>query len=114
MNHMSAAQRTFLILTAGAVGMAVLLALLPAAGQDQMWCDRLQHAYMVEDLNRWHPALLLVERCEDPAVHCQILEGRHDNLRAFFLRDPAFAAIFAHYRYQRSAGAYDAYVRAGN
>jgi hypothetical protein len=76
--------------------------------------DRTQHAYMVEDLTRWQPQLLLVERCQDPAVHCQVLEDRHDDLLAFFLRDPAFAAIFAHYRYQRSAGPYDAYVRAGN
>ncbi len=76
--------------------------------------DRVQHAYMVEDLTRWQPALLLVERCQDPAVQCQVLEERHDNLLAFFLRDPAFAAIFSHYRYRRSAGAYDAYVRAGN
>jgi hypothetical protein len=76
--------------------------------------DRLQHQFMVEDLNRWHPQLILVERCQDPAVHCQVLENRHDNLLAWFERDPAFAAIFAHYRLIRSAGAYDAYTLNGS
>jgi hypothetical protein len=72
--------------------------------------DRLQHRFMVEDLTRWHPALILVERCQDPQVHCQVLEDRHDDLLAFFLRDPAFAAIFAHYRFLRSSGPFDAYA----
>jgi hypothetical protein len=72
--------------------------------------DRLQHLYMVEDLTRWHPLLILVERCQDPNVYCQVLEDRHDNLLAWFLRDPAFAQIFAHYQLQRSSGPYEAYV----
>jgi len=72
--------------------------------------DRIQHEFMVEDLNRWHPQLILVERCQDPAVHCQVLENRHDNLLAYFERDPAFAAIFAHYHLTRTAGPYDAYT----
>ncbi len=72
--------------------------------------DRLQQAYMLQDLNRWHPALILVERCQDPAVHCQVLEDRHDDLLAFFLRDPAFAAIFARYHLLRRSGPYDAYI----
>lgn len=72
--------------------------------------DRLQHRFMVEDLERWHPLLILVERCQDAAVHCQALEDRHDDLLAWFRRDPAFAAIFAHYRFVRSSGPYDAYV----
>jgi hypothetical protein len=72
--------------------------------------DRLQHQFMVEDLQRWHPTLILVERCEDPQVHCQVLEDRHDNLLAWFLRDPAFAQIFAHYRLLRTSGPYAAYT----
>lgn len=72
--------------------------------------DRLQHQFMVEDLERWHPALILVQRCQDPAVHCQVLEDRHDDLLAFFTRDPAFAAIFAHYHYEQRSGPYDAYT----
>jgi hypothetical protein len=72
--------------------------------------DRLQHAWMVDDLTYWHPALILIERCQDPAVQCQILEDRHDNLLAWFQRDPAFRTVFAHYHYLRSSGPYDAYV----
>jgi hypothetical protein len=73
--------------------------------------DRIQHAFMVEDLNRWRPRLILVERCQDPSVHCQVLEDRHDDLLAFFERDPAFAAIFAQYRFVRGSGAYEEYSR---
>jgi hypothetical protein len=72
--------------------------------------DALQHAAMREDFARWQPRLVLVERCQDPAVHCQVLEDRHDDLLAWFLRDPAFRDIFAHYHYARSSGAFDAYV----
>jgi hypothetical protein len=72
--------------------------------------DQIQHAWMVEDLQRWRPQLILIARCQDPSVHCQIVEDRHDNLLAWFARDPAFRAEFANYRYLRSAGPYDAYV----
>ena len=82
---------------------------MPAARLAEL--DRLQHAFMVEDLTRWSPTLILVERCQNPAVQCQVLEDRHDDLLAFFLRDPAFAAIFVHYHFLRSAGPYDAYRR---
>lgn len=76
--------------------------------------DRLQHQFMVEDLERWRPALILVERCQDPTIHCQVLEDRHDDLLAWFLRDPAFALIFSKYRFLRTAGRYDAYALASH
>jgi hypothetical protein len=72
--------------------------------------DAFQHAAMREDFVRWQPKLVLVERCQDPAVHCQVLEDRHDDLLAWFLRDPDFRDTFAHYHYLRSAGSFDAYV----
>jgi hypothetical protein len=72
--------------------------------------EAIQHRWMLEDFARWHPQLILVHRCEDPAVTCQHLEGRHDNLLAWFLRDPAFAALWSHYRYDRSLGPFDAYI----
>jgi hypothetical protein len=81
---------------------------VPAARLAQL--DQIQHAWMVEDLQRWRPQLILIARCQDPSVHCQIVEDRHDNLLAWFARDPAFRAEFANYRYLRSAGPYDAYV----
>ncbi len=72
--------------------------------------EAIQHQWMLEDLNRWHPQLVLVNRCEDPAVSCQLLEDRHDNILAFFKRDPAFAALWSHYHYTRSLGPFDAYT----
>ncbi|HWG17986.1 MAG TPA: hypothetical protein VN678_09000 [Acidobacteriaceae bacterium] len=81
---------------------------IPRAHLTQL--DAMQHRWMVEDLTRWHPQLILIQRCHDPAVLCQKLEGRHDNLLTWFQRDPAFRAIFAHYRYLRSSGPFDGYV----
>jgi hypothetical protein len=72
--------------------------------------EALQHQWMLEDLNRWHPQLILVHRCEDPTVSCQLLEDRHDNILAWFQRDPAFAALWSHYHYTRSLGPFDAYT----
>ena len=69
-----------------------------------------QRRWMVEDLTHWQPQLVLVERCQDADVTCQHLEGRHDDLLAFFLADPAFAAVWSHYRFTRSTGPYDAYT----
>lgn len=74
--------------------------------------DRAQHRYMVEDLERWQPPLVLVQRCQDAAVHCQILEDRQDDLLAWFERDPAFRALWLeHYRLVRRSGEFDAYIR---
>ena len=73
--------------------------------------ERLQHQYMLEDLQHWHPDLILVARCQDPNVHCQVLEDRHDNLLAWFARDPAFQHYMQQYHFWRSSGPYDAYRR---
>ena len=73
--------------------------------------DGMQHRFMVEDLELWQPSMILVERCQDPEVHCQVLEDRHDDLLAWFLRDPAFTAIFSRYRLVRSSGPYLEYAR---
>jgi hypothetical protein len=72
--------------------------------------DHMQHDWMVDDLAYWNPALILVQRCQDPGVHCQILEDRHDDLLAWFARDPRFRAAFARYHYLRTSGEFDAYV----
>lgn len=72
--------------------------------------DQFQHAAMTEDMNRWRPVLILVERCQDLAVECQVLEDRHDNVLAWFLRDADFRAAFSRYHFLRSSGRFDAYV----
>jgi hypothetical protein len=72
--------------------------------------EALQHRFMVEDFNHWHPQLVLVERCQQVSIHCQVLEDRNDNLLTWFLRDPAFAAVWRNYTYQGSRGSFDAYT----
>jgi len=72
--------------------------------------EELQHDAMLEDFVRWQPRLVLVERCQDPAVRCQVLEDRHDDLLKWFLEDARFRYEFSRYRYLRSAGRFDAYV----
>lgn len=72
--------------------------------------EALQYRFMVEDLTHWHPQLVLVERCQQASIHCQVLEDRHDNLLTWFLHDPAFAAIWRNYTYQGSRGSFDAYT----
>jgi len=72
--------------------------------------DALQHRWMVEDLTRWHPKLILIERCQDPTTPCQKLEGRHDDLLAWLQRDPAFATLWTHYTPAGTRGHFDAYV----
>ena len=74
--------------------------------------DHMQHQFMVEDLTRWHPQLILIARCQDPQVQCQVLEDRHDNLLAWFQSDPAFRAAFAPYHHTKSIADYDAYTLA--
>ena len=74
--------------------------------------EALQHRWMVEDLSRWRPQVVLVERCQAVEVHCQLLEDRYDNLLAWFLRDPAFAGIWQHYHFVRSSGRFDEYALA--
>ena len=81
---------------------------LPAARVAEL--DAFQHAAMREDFARWKPQLVLVERCQDPAVHCQVLEDRHDDLLGWFLRDAGFRAEFAGFRYWKSVGSFDGYV----
>ena len=73
--------------------------------------DALQHRWMVEDLTRWQPQLILIERCQDEAVRCQVLEDRHDNLLAWFQRDPTFAILWQHYTLAGTRGRFDAYQR---
>jgi Dolichyl-phosphate-mannose-protein mannosyltransferase len=73
--------------------------------------DHLQHQFMVEDFRRWHPQLVLIERCQKPDIHCQLLEDRDDDLLAWFLRDPAFAAEWKSYTFVGFRGSFDAFTR---
>ena len=76
-----------------------------------------QRQWMREDLLRWHPTLLLAERCDVPADPCQNLDGLenlpalHPDLLTFFLADPTLRTLLTtHYRLTRSTPAYNAYT----
>ena len=73
--------------------------------------DRMQHEFMVEDLRRWQPEVVLVERCVRASGACQLLDDRDVDLLAWFLRDPAFAAEWQKYGYSGSRGRFDGYRR---
>ena len=70
----------------------------------------IQRVDVIEDLHRWQPRLILIQRCQDPAVHCQVLEDRHDDLLAWFLRDPIFVKLWKNYTFSMSRGEFDAYT----
>ncbi len=118
--HLTWAQRTNNLWTLPALLRTQSPAGFPIPASHRLPPDRLaflaalERRWMVEDLTRWHPALVLVARCQDPATPCQELEDRpgnpSDNLLNFFLQDPTFAALWhQNYRYQRTSGPYDAY-----
>lgn len=74
--------------------------------------DLTEHRWMVEDLTRWAPQLVLIEHCQNDAVHCQVLEDRHDDLLAWFNHDPAFACLWQqHYVFSRTDARFDVYTR---
>jgi hypothetical protein len=70
-----------------------------------------QHRFMDEDLERWRPAIVLVERCYDPTIQCQFLEDRHYNLLQWFSTDSRFRQIFSAYTFTGTKGRYDVYTR---
>ncbi len=72
--------------------------------------DTRQHRAMLEDLTRWRPTLILVERCQDLRVHCQELEDRHDDLLAWLIRDLALRSLWQRYRPGPTLGDYDSWI----
>ncbi|HTI86062.1 MAG TPA: hypothetical protein VL966_05615 [Alphaproteobacteria bacterium] len=80
--------------------------------------DARQYATMlrrqvVEDFERWKPAIVLVQRCGDPVMEpCLFGEGFRvvDWLKA----NPAFSAIWSHYAFDRSLWRFDLYLLKGS
>lgn len=71
----------------------------------------LQHRNMAEDLQRWQPRLVLIERCYDPSIHCQVIEDLHPNLLAWFNTDLRFRQAFLPYRFTGTDARFDVYER---
>ncbi len=71
----------------------------------------LQRRNTAEDLERWRPTLLLMERCQDPAVRCQVIEDLSPDLLHWFSQDEAFRRAFSAYRFERTDGRFNVYRR---
>jgi hypothetical protein len=61
----------------------------------------------VEDLQRWKPSVVLVERCQDPATLCGGLESTPIDMLRWFGQDPAFVSVWSNYVFGRRIGYYD-------
>jgi len=61
-----------------------------------------------EDLRRWTPSLVLVERCADLAISCGTSKSlREIAILRWFQEDPSFKAAWADYEMCREIGYYD-------
>jgi hypothetical protein len=70
---------------------------------------------VAEDLRRWHPSVVLVERCNDPtAARCDSLESFRVDVLRWFEEDRAFADAWSGYSLRRSIGPYDLWCANGS
>jgi hypothetical protein len=70
---------------------------------------------VVEDLDRYRPSVILVDRCDDVAFPpCLDLTGPQADLLGWFLRRPTFAAVWARYERRRQIGPYDVWCASDN
>jgi hypothetical protein len=69
----------------------------------------LKRAATAEDLHRYQPAYIFVERCAGPQ-HCDTYTSPFDDI-AWFSHDPAFAAEWSHYAFEKSVPHFDVYAR---
>jgi len=61
-----------------------------------------------EDLRRWKPSLVLVERCADPTISCGASKSlREIDMLQWFEEDPAFRADWANYEKCEELGYYE-------
>jgi hypothetical protein len=61
----------------------------------------------VEDLQRWQPSVVMVERCQDPATLCGALESTPTDMLRWFGEDPAFVSAWSKYVFGSRIGYYD-------
>ncbi len=70
-------------------------------------------ADMVEDFQRWQPAVVVVNRCDDEKKPCfalDRLDRRTVNLLAWFSKNPEFAQLWSRYALAAHVGRYDLYT----
>lgn len=72
--------------------------------------SQIQRDDLLDDFHRWQPALVAVERCNDPSLEpCQALGNGRADLLGWFLRDPRFQQVWTHYKFVATAGRFDFY-----
>jgi hypothetical protein len=65
-----------------------------------------------EDLQRWKPSVVLVERCEDRSILCGKSQAmREIDVLQWFQEDPASRRIWSNYDWCQRIGYYDVWVR---
>jgi hypothetical protein len=70
--------------------------------------EALQRSQSTEDLNYWHPSVVLVQQCtaEDS---CQGLDGKNFDMLTWLKQSPDFTAAWSHYQRQPGIQGYDVY-----
>ncbi|HTW45925.1 MAG TPA: hypothetical protein VMD58_10295 [Acidobacteriaceae bacterium] len=64
-----------------------------------------------EDFRRWKPSVVIVQQCQSSKSDCLGLAHLDFDPLAWFLKSPAFAVEWSHYRLQTTYGNYDVYTR---
>jgi hypothetical protein len=63
---------------------------------------------MVEDLARYRPSLIIVDRCDDRAYKpCMEMGGHYVPVLPWFLQDPGFNAAWERYEQRRTIGPFE-------
>jgi hypothetical protein len=66
----------------------------------------IQRTNLAQDLDRWKPSVVLVERCP-----CEFMDDPHFNMIDWFSKDAAFAAAWSHYQKQPDSNGFGVYTR---
>ena len=79
-----------------------------AGAQRMLELGRWTRTAVAEDLARWHPSVVLVDRCDDQSIEpCWSLEAFQVNLLTWFEQDPTFKAEWSHYSNSGRLGPFD-------
>ncbi|MGE5539031.1 MAG: hypothetical protein ACM30I_10455 [Gemmatimonas sp.] len=79
------------------------------AGPDPRAYAAMLRAHVTEDFSRWRPAVVFVQRCDDPVAEpCTF--GAGFRIVDWLSADPAFAALWSNYRFSRRVERFDMFV----
>jgi hypothetical protein len=85
---------------------------LSAAKIDEL--STLLRQTVAEDLDRWHPSVVVVDPCGEVFNICAGLSrAGYSSILDWFNRNPQFRDQWSHYRYQKTVGQMQVYIRIG-